>query len=97
MPIHLKRICSAIDQLPSGLDFQVFQGPKVQSAEATGLSQDLGSLLSEPSNLDTASQIGQEDNNLTPSVPQADTPDTSVSRGGVQWAAKRAKKIRTTK
>ncbi|KAK5310626.1 hypothetical protein LTR93_011984 [Exophiala xenobiotica] len=97
MPIHLKRICSAIDQLPSGLDFQVFQGPEVKSAEATGLSQDIGSLLSEPVKIDTASQIGQEDDDLTPIVPQADTPDTSVSRGDDQGAAKRAKKNRTTK
>jgi hypothetical protein len=97
MPVHLKRICSAIDQLPPSLDFQVFQRPGVQSAEATGLSQDVGSLLSEPSNVDTASQIGQEDDDLTPIVPQTDTPDTSVSRGGGQGAAKRAKKSRATK
>lgn len=29
MPTHLKRICSAIDQLPSGLDFKVPEGPGV--------------------------------------------------------------------
>ena len=96
MPTHLKRICSAIDQLPPSLDFQVFQGAGVQSTEATGLSQDMGSLPSEPSNVDTASQIGQEDDELTPVVPQTDTPDTSVSRGGGQGAAKRGRKSRTT-
>ena len=96
MPTHLKRICSAIDQLPPSLDFQV-QGHGVQSTEATGLSQDMGSLLSESSNVDTASQIGQEDDELTPIAPQTNTPDTSVSRGGGQGVAKRAKKNRTTK
>lgn len=40
MPVHLKRICSAIDQLPSSLDFDV-QAP----SESTGLSQDLGGQL----------------------------------------------------
>lgn len=94
MPTHLKRICSAIDQLPSNLDFQVFQGPGVQSTEATGLSQDMGSLFSEPSGVDLPSQIGQEDDELNPIVPQTATPDTSVSKGGGQGAAKRAKKNR---
>ena len=97
MPTQLKRICSAIDQLPPSLDFQVFQGPEVQSEEATGLSQDMGSLLSEPSNADTASQIGQEDDEVIPVVPQTVTPDTSVSEGGGQGAAKRARKNRITR
>lgn len=95
MPTHLERICSAINQLPPSLDFQVFQGPGVQSEEATGLSQDMGSLLSEPS--DTASQAGQEGNELVPIVPQTATPDTSVSKGGRQGAAKRVKKNPTKK
>ncbi|KAL8407612.1 hypothetical protein RB594_006438 [Gaeumannomyces avenae] len=37
MPVHFKRVCSAIDQLPSELNFDV--------SEATGLSQGLGSLM----------------------------------------------------
>ena len=48
MPTHLKRICSAIDQLPSILDFQVIEGPEgpeVQPEAAIGLSQDMGSSL----------------------------------------------------
>ena len=97
MPTHLKRICSAIDQLPPSLDFQVFQSPGAQSEEATGLSQDMGSLLSEPSNAGTALPIGREDDELIPIVPQTATPDTSVSRGGGQGQAKRAKKNLTTK
>ena len=88
MPTHLNRICSAIDQLPSGLDFQAPEGPGVQSGEATGLSQDMGSLLSEPSHVDLASQ---EDDELNPVIPQTASPDTSVSQGVGQGAAKRAK------
>ena len=92
MPTHLQRICSAVDQLPSSLDFEVPEGPEVQSEEATWLSQDMGSLLSGQSNNAIASQIGQEDDELIPIVPQTATPDTSVSNEGRQGAAKRAKK-----
>ena len=91
MPIHLKRICSVIDQLPPNLDFQVFQEPGVQSP------QDMGGLLSQPSNVKSPSQISQADNRLSPVIPQTDTPDTSVSRGEGQGATKRAKKKRATK
>jgi len=51
MLTHLERICSAIDQLPLGLDFEVHEVPEVQSEEATSLSQDMDSLLSEASTL----------------------------------------------
>lgn len=97
MPMHLRRICSAIEQLPSNLNFQVVQGSEVQSAETSGLSQNLSGPLSEPSNVDNASQIDQEDDQLTPIVPQTDTPGTSVSQGAGQAAPKRAKRTRTTK
>jgi hypothetical protein len=50
MPEHFKNICSAIDQLPSNLDFDVPPLP-----EATGLSQDLGSLMQ--SNASSDSQL----------------------------------------
>ncbi|KAK0655483.1 hypothetical protein B0T16DRAFT_341669 [Cercophora newfieldiana] len=40
MPAHFKNICSAIDQLPSDLNFDI---PPL--SEATGLSQDLGNLM----------------------------------------------------
>lgn len=92
MPTYLRRICSAIDQLPSSLDFEVPEGPEAQSEEATGLSQDISSLLSRPSHIDISSQVGQEDDELIPIVPQTATPDTSVFKGGRQGAAKRAKR-----
>jgi hypothetical protein len=93
MPTHLERICSAVDQLPSNLDFQVSDEPGAQPEEATGLSQDMGSLLSDRDNIDL---VSQEDDDLNP-IPQTATPDTSVSKGVGQGAAKRAKKTRPTK
>lgn len=92
MPIHLKRICSVVDQLPPSLNFQVSNEPGAQTEETTGLSQDIGSLLSDPDNIDLASQ----EDELNP-IPQTATPDTSVSKGVDQGAARRPKKPRITK
>lgn len=69
----------------------------MHSSEATGLSQDMGSLLSEPSCADAASQGGQDDDELTPIIPPTGTPDTSVSPEEGQAATKRAKNSRGTK
>ena len=91
MPTHLQRLCSAIEQLPS-LDFGVSAGPGVQSEDATWLLEDMSSLLTGPSDVDIASQIGQEDDELVPIVPQTATPGTSVTKGGGQAAVKRAKR-----
>ena len=49
MPTHLKRICSVIGQLPRDLNFEGFQGSELQFAEASELSQEVGGLLSEHS------------------------------------------------
>jgi hypothetical protein len=70
IPTHLKRICSVIDQLPCDLNFEVSQGSELQFAEASGLSQELGGLLSEQSNIDSASRASQEDSELAPIVSQ---------------------------
>ncbi|KAL8295050.1 hypothetical protein RB601_003562 [Gaeumannomyces tritici] len=76
MPAHFKNICSAIDQLPSELDFDV---PPL--SEATGLSQGLGSLMqldagsvSEPVERDAQSSSAER---------QGLTPDTSLTVPGV--------------
>ncbi|EXJ82239.1 hypothetical protein A1O3_06052 [Capronia epimyces CBS 606.96] len=42
MPAHLKRLCSAIDAIPSDIEFQLTQGSKLQLSES-GLSQSLKS------------------------------------------------------
>jgi hypothetical protein len=81
MPAHLKRICSVIDRLPLSLNFEVSQESELQFTEASGLSQEMGGLLSEQSNAKSASRISQDDSELVPIVPQMLTPDTSVSQG----------------
>lgn len=94
MPTHLKRICSAVDQLPSSLDFEVPQWSAVQSEEATPLSQGTGSPLSESQDADPALQ---EHDELGSNVPQTTTPATSISRGAAQQAVKKAKNKHMTK
>jgi hypothetical protein len=97
MPTHLQRICSVIDQLPPDLNFEVSQGSELQFAEASGLSQELSGLLSEQSNVESASQASQDNSELVPIVPQTVTPDTSVSQGKERAALKRPKRKHTAK
>ncbi|EKG18646.1 hypothetical protein MPH_04119 [Macrophomina phaseolina MS6] len=78
MPDHFKRICSAIDGLPTGINFDVSQESELQFSSQTGLSQELeGHHLSQSEG--SASVAGQDDGS---SVVNADntTPDTSVSQ-----------------
>ncbi|OAP55760.1 hypothetical protein AYL99_09912 [Fonsecaea erecta] len=75
MPTHLKRICSAVDQLPLSLDFE---GSEVPFEEATGLTHDMERLLSESSSVDHASQDEDEPKSV---ISQAATPNTSISSG----------------
>ena len=97
MPTHLKRICSAIDQLPPDLNFEVSQGSELQFTEASGLSQELGGLLSGQSNIESASQASQDDSELVPIVPQTVTPNTSVSQGKELATLKKPKRKHTAK
>lgn len=92
MPTHLKRLCSVIDQLPPNLNFKVSQGSELQFTEASGLSQGLGDLLSEQSNVECASWTSQDDGELASIVPPMVTPDTSVSQGKDRAAEKRPKR-----
>ncbi|RYO97875.1 hypothetical protein DL766_007945 [Monosporascus sp. MC13-8B] len=81
MPAHFKMICSAIDQLPSNLDFDVSS-----LSEATGLSQDLGNLMQ--SDAGSASVSVERDNQSSNAEQQGVTPDASFAGPGV---AKRRK------
>ncbi|KAK3311721.1 uncharacterized protein B0T15DRAFT_522336 [Chaetomium strumarium] len=76
MPEHFKNICSAIDQLPPDLDFDV---PPL--SEATGLSQHLGDLMSEAG---SASEPVEPDIQSSNAWQQGGTPGTSftVPEGG---------------
>jgi hypothetical protein len=72
MPAHFKNICSAIDQLPSDLNFDVSP-----LSEATGLSQDLGNLMqSDTSCASVPDERGSQSSNAEQ---QAVTPGTSFS------------------
>ena len=72
MPAHFKNICSAIDRLPSELNFDV---PPL--SEATGLSQDLGNLMqSDASCASVPDERGSQSSNVEQ---QAVTPGTSFS------------------
>ncbi|KAL8652277.1 MAG: hypothetical protein Q9210_002775 [Variospora velana] len=97
MPTHLKRICSVIDQLPPNLNFEVSQGSELQFTEASGLSEELGGLLSEQSSAECASLASQDDSELAPIIPQTVTPDTSVSQREEGATLKRPKRKYTTK
>ena len=76
MPKHFERICSAIDQLPTGLDFDV---PPL--SEATGLSQGLESHHLSHSDADSASMPVEQDN-LSSNPGNPGTPDTSFTVPG---------------
>ncbi|KAK3900113.1 hypothetical protein C8A05DRAFT_45977 [Staphylotrichum tortipilum] len=72
MPKHFENICSAINQLPSDLNFDV---PPL--SEATGLSQDLGNLMqSDASCASVPDERGSQSSNAEQ---QAVTPGTSFS------------------
>lgn len=97
MPTHLKRIWSVIDQLPPDLNFEISLESELQFTEASGLPQELGGLLLEQSNIESASQTSQDDSELAPIVPQTVTPNTSVSQGKERAAPKRPKRKHTVK
>jgi hypothetical protein len=84
MPTHFKNICSAVDQLPSNLDFDA---PSL--SEATGLSQDLGNMMQ--SNAGPASVPVEGDSQSSNAEQHAVTPDTSFSRPEVAKRRKGAK------
>lgn len=83
MPSHFKRICSAIDQIPLDLDFEVTRESDLQFSEgpgSLGLSQELeNEHLSQRSNTDSVSLSQEGDRQLGPGA-ETVTPDTSVSR-----------------
>jgi hypothetical protein len=84
MPTHFKNICSAVDQLPSNLDFDA---PSL--SEATGLSQDLRNMMQ--SDAGPASVPVEGDSQSSNAEQHAVTPDTSFSRPEVAKRRKGAK------
>lgn len=79
MPTQLQRICSAIDDIPSDLDFDVSQSELQFPTESElQLSQGLNNYLSQRLDTDSASALG-EDEGLVGS--QDGMPDTSFTQG----------------
>ncbi|KUI54634.1 hypothetical protein VP1G_10697 [Cytospora mali] len=73
MPLYFKSICSAIDQLPSNLDFDVSP-----LSEATGLPQDLGNLMHSGAG-STSVPVEGDSQSSNAEQPSA-TPGTSLTR-----------------
>jgi hypothetical protein len=91
MPMHFKRICSVINALPPDINFEV---SKLQPLEAAGLSQVFeDQSLSQQSNPNTASLVGNNDSQL--SLASSITPNTSLSYGTERGPFKQLKKRRT--
>lgn len=82
MPAHFKKICSAINQLPANLDFDVPSLPE------TGLSQDLESHHLSQSDADTVPLPAEQDSRSSDTGQENGTPGTSFTDPG---AAKRRK------
>lgn len=84
MPAHFKKICSAIDQLPSHLDFDVPSLPE------TGLSQEFDNHHLSQSDVDSIPASVEGDHQSgTPNERQT-TPDTSVTGSALAKKARRS-------
>ncbi len=91
MPTHFRRICSAINDLPPDINFEVSE----QFSVASGLSQVFeDQILSQQSTPDATSLVGNDDSESSLTGPI--TPNTSLSHGTRQGASfKNSKKRRT--
>ncbi|KAK3616859.1 hypothetical protein LTR56_025674 [Elasticomyces elasticus] len=81
MTTHFARICSVIDELPLDIAFEVSERSGSRVLEATGLSQGVESLFTEPSDVDTQflKTEGSRHGSLTGLLDV--TPNTSLSPG----------------
>jgi hypothetical protein len=85
MPVHFKRLCSVIDAIPPGIQFELSEGSELQFPSSSGLSQGLESHhLSE--------SVATDDDELRLLDPQEVTPDTSVTQASEQVKFKKPKK-----
>ncbi|OAF57037.1 hypothetical protein VC83_05946 [Pseudogymnoascus destructans] len=89
MPTHFKRICSAIDELPLDLDFEVSEQSELGES---GLLQGLESHhLSRQSSHNAASLQEEAESQSSRAPPRDITPDTSLSQG-IERTFKKPKK-----
>ena len=99
MPMHLKRICSAIDQLPPGVNFEVSRS-ELRFSDTSELSRGINGLQTDQSNVGSTSEADQDNSETIPVVPQTETPNTSdisPSQGKEEAALKRPKRKHTAK
>jgi hypothetical protein len=93
MPMHFKRICLVIDELPTDINFDVSELP---ASEASGLSQVFeDQSLSQASNPEITSQAGNNHSQSSLAGSNDITPDTSLSQEPHGGAFKKPKKRRT--
>ncbi|KAK0890678.1 hypothetical protein LTR57_025045 [Friedmanniomyces endolithicus] len=95
MPTHFARICSVIDELSPDLAFQVSERSDSRVSEATGLSQGVEGLFTEPSNVDTQSLNTEGSGHGSLAGLQNVTPNTSLSPATEPGTSKGSKKRRT--
>ncbi|KAK5160042.1 hypothetical protein LTS14_002148 [Recurvomyces mirabilis] len=93
MPVHFKRICSAIDQIPAGISFSESQS-ELHFSEPTGLSQDMS--VYSVARSSEGSVSAQVEHATTSSIGQGTTatPGTSVDGGAVFKKPRRGKGTR---
>ncbi len=91
MPKHFERICSAVDNLPFNLNFELSQQSELQFSDDTELqlSQELEAFYSQQSNADFIAGL-EEDDSVVAS--QESTQKTSVTQGGEPQFKKPRKK-----
>ncbi|KAK0263597.1 hypothetical protein LTR35_017526 [Friedmanniomyces endolithicus] len=95
MPTHFARICSVIDELSPDIAFQVSERSDSRVSDATGLSQGVEGLFTEPSDVDTQFLRTQGSGHGSLADLQGVTPNTSLSPGTERGKSKGSKKRRT--
>ncbi|KAM3419637.1 hypothetical protein BST61_g2972 [Cercospora zeina] len=78
MPIHLERICSAIDDIPPDISFTM-EGSELQFSDNSGLTQDIrAQSLAASSSESQPFDLGADGTHSSPVGELCDTPSTSV-------------------
>lgn len=81
MPMHFKRICSAIDQIPANISFSVSQSELHFPEQSSGLSQGFSAHSIAQTSFESASEHPQDDTKSSLSQDSVVTPNTSVHEG----------------
>jgi hypothetical protein len=92
MPKHFKRICSAIDAFPSGVNFDLSQQSELNFPEQSGLSQDFGAHSLAQSSTGSSSAQAQADEQSTVAEAADITPNTSMNEANDGGRFKRPRK-----